>query len=168
MNASTATNRIDGIRLVFQANGFLFLNALRDVPESVFVTRANDHVNHMSFIAAHVTNARARAAALLGAKTTFPWDEIAGGSSTSIAEGVQYPKRGEVESEWQRTTRLLMEALNGATDEALDAPVETGLPLPKKTVEMLISFLAMHESYHVGQLGLLRKQSGLGAMNLRP
>lgn len=58
-------------------------------------------------------------------------------------------------------------ALAGLSDEALAAP----MPAPfggETTRAGLLSFLAVHQSYHAGQLGMLRRAAGLKAAILAP
>ena len=51
------------------------------------------------------------------------------------------------------------------TAAELDAPAPQRFPAGGPTLLGALAFLAQHDSYHVGQLALLRKAAGLPAMS---
>jgi uncharacterized damage-inducible protein DinB len=55
------------------------------------------------------------------------------------------------------TTPVIVERLNRLSPDALAAPSSTN---PRSTLEQQLGFLAFHESYHVGQVGVLRRLIG--------
>ena len=57
--------------------------------------------------------------------------------------------------------------LEEITAEELSAPSERGFPGVERTRLGVLTFLVQHDSYHVGQLALLRKPAGLPAMSYR-
>ena len=57
----------------------------------------------------------------------------------------------------KRMTEALMAKLPDVSDETLAAPSPLPIPGDNPTVKDLVAFLTMHETYHIGQMGLLRK-----------
>ena len=51
------------------------------------------------------------------------------------------------------------------TPAELDAPSGSQMPLEDSSVLGLFGFMVQHDSYHLGQLSLLRKYAGLPAMS---
>jgi uncharacterized damage-inducible protein DinB len=150
----------------FDINARFFANALDGLSDAQFARRAAEGVNSIQWLAAHLTNARARAAWMLGSSIVPKWDEIAGGPKGSMRDDVAYPSRQEVEAAWAEATTALRAGLELATDESLERPVPVPIPLPDPRVGRVVAFLALHETYHLGQMALLRKQLGAGPMRL--
>jgi hypothetical protein len=68
-----------------------------------------------------------------------------------------YAPLAEVKEEWQKASDLLKEALAGVTEEHLAAECPLKSPIGDFTFGGTIAFLAQHESYDIGQMGLLKK-----------
>ena len=67
----------------------------------------------------------------------------------------------ELRRMWEETHGLLMKALAGLTDEQLAAEVQPLGDFSKPDTRLRrILFLYFHETYHLGQLGLLRRLLG--------
>ena len=62
---------------------------------------------------------------------------------------------------------LLRDRLAALTPADLDAPSDARFPLFNGTRLGTLTFLVQHDSYHVGQLSLLRKYCGLPAMRFQ-
>ncbi len=56
--------------------------------------------------------------------------------------------------------RLLVDRIESMGPEDLDSPLEKPMPDGTDTVAGLVRFMCFHESYHLGQLGLLRRLNG--------
>ena len=61
---------------------------------------------------------------------------------------------------WKDLTSSLPAALETASAEAMGAHASQPSPSFDGTIGGMVSFLAMHETYHVGQLELLRHLAG--------
>ena len=59
---------------------------------------------------------------------------------------------------------IIRHRLDAITVAELDAVAKSPFPGPEQSVLGLLTFLAQHDSYHVGQLAMLRKHAGLPAM----
>jgi len=72
-----------------------------------------------------------------------------------------------VRGAWSAVSAELDVTVLGAGSGDLDAPVDARFPGVDRTRLGALTFLVQHDSYHIGQLALLRKPAGLSAMSYR-
>jgi uncharacterized damage-inducible protein DinB len=99
----------------------------------------------------------------LGGKETSPLKGAKGGFN-KIDDVSTYPPLAEIQAAWTSAGEALGKRLGAMTAAELDAPLDPGFPIDTKTMLGVLTFLTQHESYHLGQLGLLRKYAGLAGM----
>ncbi|MFZ0744802.1 MAG: DinB family protein, partial [Terracidiphilus sp.] len=73
-----------------------------------------------------------------------------------LPEPAQFPSPQEIVQGWQEVSSKLTTALESASDEVLSAPTPEKSPSFDGKVSGMVSFLAFHEAYHVGQAAYLR------------
>jgi uncharacterized damage-inducible protein DinB len=66
---------------------------------------------------------------------------------------------------WEAISAHLAVIVERLDTPALAAPVRRTLPGGDGTLLGSLAFLVQHDSYHLGQVGLLRRQLGLPAMS---
>jgi len=76
-------------------------------------------------------------------------------------DGAGYPPIAEVVKMWQETSAQILEVVAVATDDQLLSASDQGGPHDEQRVLDVLIFFMWHESYHMGQLGMLRAQFGL-------
>lgn len=151
-----------GLGEILALNTDLFRNALRDVSASQAAERVRGG-NPMAFLAAHLLDARCCLSGLLGAPVENPvGDALRDARSADDVDTL--PSLGTVLAEWDRVSPHLEAALASATAAQLDAPSPQRFPVRDPRLGAAVAFLLQHESYHLGQLALLRRQLGLSAM----
>ena len=150
----------------------LFNNVLEGIEDIKGSERLSDHVNHLQWIAGHLTNSRYGIAPALGLKVSFPYGEQYTDPSEppphnrTISDTVKYPSLTEIKKSWNDLADDFTEKLSGLSEEHL----ASGIPFPVptgKTFQDLLSFIASHESYHIGQMSIIRKYLGLSAMSYK-
>jgi uncharacterized damage-inducible protein DinB len=99
---------------------------------------------------------------VLGDKASSPFADRVGWKA--IEEIPELPTLEEIDSAWTEVAALVDQKLRSLTREQLDAPHETQMPIESKTKLGIVGFMAQHDSYHLGQLSILRKSAGLPAM----
>jgi uncharacterized damage-inducible protein DinB len=148
---------------VLRLNTRLFLNCLVDVTEAHAVERPNGRTNSMSFIACHVVDSRYFLARTLGLDEQNPLDRFTS-DVTGIEQMAEMPDLAAIRQAWRAIARTLEECVVGLTEAELRAPSAQRFPVDQHNVIGGIGFLLQHESYHLGQLALLRKFHGYPAM----
>src|ERR1035437_6778657 len=145
---------------IFRINTDLFKKTIQGIPSARLLARPADDSNHLLWIAGHVVVHRARVLKLLGQAWSAPWEQLFV-RGAKLAEDGLYPGIDEVGQVWDDVSGRLAITLADVSPEALAGPVSKGMTLDGK-ISGQISFLALHESYHVGQMAYLRKWLGFG------
>jgi uncharacterized damage-inducible protein DinB len=144
-------------------NTSLFLNCLDRLTEEEAQNRHGGEGNSISFIAAHLIDARFFLARTLGADVTNPFGKDLEGVN-SIDDVEQLPELSFLRQAWTDVSQRLLEQASGLSDEELWAVSSQKFPIEDDTTLGAFTFLLHHESYHIGQMGLLRRQLGYPAM----
>jgi uncharacterized damage-inducible protein DinB len=114
--------------------------------------------NSINWVVGHIVASRQGVLSLLGQERTWSREQSEGyarGSSGDVPEGSLLPL-ARLLADLNTTTQIITAALNALPDQAIAAPSTN----PEQTLGQRLAFLAFHESYHVGQIGLLRRLSG--------
>jgi len=120
--------------------------------------------NSAAFVAAHLVDSRYYLLGLLGKQEPSPLKGATTGGFNDIEQVTSFPPLTEIQSAWTAAGEALDRQLATVRTAQLDAPLDPGFPLDNKTLLGVLIFMVQHESYHLGQLGLLRKHAGLPAM----
>ena len=111
--------------------------------------------NNLLWIAGHIVWARSMALGFLGSLWSRPWLSLFA-RGAKLVDPAQYPSQEEVITAWRDVSESLTAALENASVEALSAPSPVKSPSFDGKMSGLVSFLAFHETYHVGQICYLR------------
>ena len=156
--------RIAPLAGILRINTRLFRNCLEDLTEEQGRLRPSETTNHATFVAAHLVESRYYTLKILGAGIPCPLERYLG-EWRGIDEITEWPTHEEIRAAWADVSAALETRLANITAEALDAPSGTRMPIEDTSVLGLFAFMVQHDSYHVGQLSLLRKHVGLPAMS---
>ena len=83
----------------------------------------------------------------------------------SIEEVREWPSLDEIRTAWLAVSAHVQEVLGSLTAAAVNQPNAHRFPLGDRTQLGLLAFLVQHDSYHLGQVGFLRRQLGKPAMS---
>ena len=155
--------RILPLAETLRLNTRLFRNCLAGLADPEARERPSDSTNSAAFVAAHLADSRYYILSLLGGTQSSPLKGAEGGFN-DIAKVSAYPPVTEILAAWSGVADLLDRRLKTMTTAQLDAPLDPGFPLDNKSLLGVLTFMVQHDSYHLGQLGLLRKYAGLPAM----
>jgi uncharacterized damage-inducible protein DinB len=154
----------------FALQSRLFNNVLEGISDNKGPERLSEYVNHLQWIAGHLTNSRYRFAPMLGLDAAFPYVEIYSDltqpppHNRAIDASIKYPALTEIKKYWNRLTTGFVDGVSGLSSAQLES--ETPIRVPTgNTLSDLLSFIASHESYHIGQMSIIRKYLGLEAMS---
>lgn len=140
-------------------NGFL-LNTVKDLSPEEWLRRPNDGSNHIAWIVGHVIWARKAVLSKLGTEWSTPWLGLFA-RGNKLDDSATYPSSDTLIDAWKEVGEVLNSALENASDEALGCAVNPpGPPSADGKVSGQVRFLAWHETYHVGQVSLIRGMMG--------
>jgi uncharacterized damage-inducible protein DinB len=156
--------RIAPLAGILRLNNRLFANCLDGITEAQCHERPSETTNSAAFVAAHLAEARYWGLKILGAQRANPLEKHLG-QWKGIHEITSWPSLDEIKSAWTEASAALDQRMAVVTAAELDAPSGSQMPLEDSSVLGLFGFMVQHDSYHVGQLSLLRKHAGLPAMS---
>jgi uncharacterized damage-inducible protein DinB len=154
--------RVVALADVLRLNTKLFRNCLDGLTDEQAAMRPSESTNSAAFIAAHLADSRYFILKVLGAPRPSPLGPYLD-NAKGIDDVMQCPPLAESLAAWTAASHAIRDRLAVVTAAELDASVTMRLPATQ-TVLGVLTFLVQHDSYHIGQLALLRKYAGLPAM----
>lgn len=151
---------------LLRLNTRLLHNCLEDVDDTMARQRPTADTNHLAFLTAHVADARHFLAATLGVPLENPLSQQLEYGKT-LDEIGELPPLSALVAAWDRVSAHLAERMPTITASTLDAHSGLRFPVEDRTVLGAVAFLVQHDSYHIGQMALLRRQLGRKAMSYR-
>jgi uncharacterized damage-inducible protein DinB len=144
---------------IFKRNEAMLAKSIEGLSTEQWTRRPLDESNSVLWILGHIVWARSRALKLLGVAWAEPWlTYFERGSKPEDAP--HYPAPDEVLAAWKDLSTSLPAALEAVSAEAMATSAPTPSPSLDGTVGGMVTFLAMHETYHVGQIVYLRRLLG--------
>lgn len=151
---------------VIRLNTRLFRNCLDGVSDENGILRPNPSTNSLTFIACHLVDSRHFMAGFLGLETSNPLADILA-NAKSVEDVPVLPPLSRVHDAWVAVAKELEACVGDLDSEDIARPSHQRFPLDDSSVAGAIAFLVQHESYHIGQMALLRKFLGYPAMTYR-
>jgi uncharacterized damage-inducible protein DinB len=139
----------------YRFNSDFLAKMVQDLSPEEWVSRPNEKANHIAWIVGHVIWTRKALLGRLGTEWTQPWLGL-------FARGVKcddtaaYPSPDALMDAWREVSGVLASVLDSVSEEALSQPSTQGPPSPDGKMSGVVNFLAIHETYHVGQASYLR------------
>lgn len=151
---------VESAALIFKINNDLVVNSLEDISDADLWRRPSDTGSPLGWLVGHITESRSSLLTRLGLPLEIGWPRIFERGSQVQGADV-YPGRSMVMSAWRASRRTMRDAFAALTPERLVEPFGRSLPgLQNPNIAELIAFIAFHESYHVGQMGYVRRLFG--------
>jgi len=150
---------------ILRLNTELLLNCLEGVDDGAANRAPAEGTNSIAFLTTHLIDSRHFLTAELGAPLENPLAGLLVGAK-GIADVASLPPLDELRTHWNRVAAHLAIVVERLDTPALAAPGRR-FPGSDGTALGMLSFLAQHESYHLGQVALLRRQLGFPAMHYR-
>jgi hypothetical protein len=149
----------------FNINASFLKQSLAGLNAEDWCKRPNDHCNNLCWLVGHLTWSRTMILKRLGAEWTTPWMQSYA-RGTKCVESPESPTSQELTEAWSETCGRLNSALESASEELLNTPAsKPGPPSADGMLSGTINFMALHETYHVGQVAYVRSFLGhAGAM----
>ena len=153
---------LTSVKTILDLNTRLFVNCFADVSDEVATRVVVERTSTMTFVGVHCLDARINMGEIARIPLIHPFPEIA--VASRMKDIPAYPPLPEILKHWQAISHPLLHSLGSLSSSDLQAPSARHFPIHDRTVLGALSFLAQHESYHIGQLALLRRLHGLPAM----
>lgn len=148
---------------LFRLNTRLLLNCLDGISEAHARERPNDRTNSIAFLACHLIDSRHFLGRLLGFAEPNPLEALLR-DAASIEDVGELPPLDTMRAHWRHIGTALDACFETLREEDLSAPAPQRFPSDDPTLAGAVGFLLQHESYHIGQLALIRKYLGYPAM----
>lgn len=144
----------------YEFNDEMLAALTRDFTEADWGTR-QDPSNAAHWILAHIVRTRRTILRMLGDDVPAePWEETT--KMGSPADGfIQAPSAKDLLDEFRTLGSRIKERLLAMSGGDAAKPLKKKLPDGSKTIgEGIQGFFCMHESYHIGQIGVIRRLLG--------
>ena len=151
------------INEIIKLNTRLLINSLKDVNSDLAGRRISNNTNSIIFITCHVLDARYYLTNLIGYKIESPFKELFD-EINSIDELTNPPSIDELKNSWLEISKTLENYLPKDNNELLLKESTIKFPVSDISILGSITFFVEHESYHIGQISLIRKFFNLPAM----
>jgi hypothetical protein len=145
----------------FKFNADLFKKMVEGIAPDHRLVRPGGNSNSLLWVTGHAVWARGRALQTLGPEWSRPWANLFARGAALVAQD-QYPKPQEILNAWDDVSAKLTSVVEGVTPEVLSKPAPQGIPSFDGKLSGTLAFFSIHESYHIGQMGYLRKWLGYG------
>ncbi|MGA2569479.1 MAG: DinB family protein [Terracidiphilus sp.] len=143
----------------YRFNSDFLVKMVQDLTPEEWTRRPEGATNHIAWIVGHVVWTRKQLLARLGAEWSLPWLDLFG-RGVKCDDTAAYPSPGALIDGWREVSGVLAATLETASEEALSQPSTKGPPSTDGKVSGVVSFLAIHETYHIGQASYLRAWLG--------
>lgn len=134
-----------------------FLTELVNISEEQSNKKRVDNLNPIKWVAGHILNTRMTLLSLLtGVDSDQNFNKMFGKGSSNKIES-SFPTIEEIKFKWGVVSSELSECLKNIPSEKLLSAPPFQTSIPDKTLHGLITYMASHESYHLGQLSILKR-----------
>jgi uncharacterized damage-inducible protein DinB len=156
--------RVVPLAEILRLNTKLYRNCLHGMTQAQAEARPGDGANSALWVAAHMAKSRYYLLKRLGAERAnpLPADLM---NAKSVDDVTRWPAVTDVLAAWTNASHALRDRLPLLAPADLDAKVEVRFPVFEQTEFGVLVFLVQHDSYHLGQLSILRKVAGLPGMS---
>ncbi len=156
---SNGVHAIPAIKEMLDVNNRLFHSSLAGISEEEAKKRIGGDTNSMNFLAGHVAVARYLMAMLSGLQVPPTLSD----EYKSYNADANYDSIADLIRSWDDISARLVPALDSLSEEQLQAAPPQPFPIGNQTILNALGFLVEHESYHIGQMGFVRRALGHSA-----
>lgn len=150
---------IEGAAQNYRFNSDFLVNTVKDLTAAEWLKRPEPNMNHVAWIVGHCVWTRKALLGRLGSAWEKPWMGLFGRGSKLEADSA-YPSPEALLEAWRESAGLLPAALENVPEELLAQPSTKGPRSTDGKMSGVVIFLAIHETYHIGQASYLRSWMG--------
>ena len=149
-----------GIAEQFRLNTALVDRVLDGFSDEAMRFRPEGKGNPAHFVLGHIAATRYDIARLMGLELKADWAKLFD-RGVELRDAAQYPSVTELRAAFGEVAEAINKRFEELTEVDLSAEPSWEPPGMEKSIRGVLNFLAFHESYHIGQLGYIRKLVGL-------
>lgn len=139
----------------YRFNSDFLTRMVSDLAPEEWFKRPHENPNHIAWIVGHCVWSRRAILTRLGTEWSQPWLDLFKRGAPAATDA-SYPAISVIVDCWAECSRLLAAALDTVSEEALAKPSVQGPPSADGKISGVINFMAIHETYHIGQASYLR------------
>ncbi|MGZ3750088.1 MAG: DinB family protein [Mucilaginibacter sp.] len=155
----------------YDLHNLLYNNVIADISDEEANKCVADPMNSVKWLAGHLLWANANLANIGGVQIEVKWRDHfhtkEGGSAEDFnAPKSQLPTLDEIKNKWNEDGPTIRKGLQNLPEEALNSVIAVPHPIAPfdNTLAGLWAFINHHQAYTIGQIGILRRGLGKGAM----
>lgn len=154
------------IKAQFDLHTSLFNNCMEGISQDQAWEQTNDNHNPFIWLAGHLVGTRMGMSQFGGFEPDTSFDGFFG-HDQKLDKSKTYPTLAEIKAAWNEISPKISAGLANLPAEAWGGLPPSKVPISDDTMEGFMAFIMHHEAYHLGQMGILRKQVGLEAMSYK-
>jgi len=150
-----------------------FLSALEKINDQDGCKTINDQSNSLEWIAGHLITGRYRNIIRLKVQIEpykyikkFIDQTIPPPNAIKFDKRNTYPSLTDSREQWASYGKTFLDTLNTLDEDILKNEIPFNVLSGGNKVEDVLTFMVMHETYHIGQMSIIRKALGYSAMQL--
>lgn len=148
-----------------------YLSVVENVQPADGRRTLSEHNNSLEWLAGHLLVTRCRLSARLGAQLA-PWPHLDAYVNPALPlpgfrpfdKNRAYPSLAECAAAWESASNTFLTALQAADQSVLQTVLPISGPTGGDTLADFLVSAVLHESFHIGQMSIVRKALGYPAM----
>ena len=172
-NKKNSMQSLSNIIKQFSTVNYWYMSALDGIKDEDGNKVIAGHTNSLEWIAGHLLTGRYRNLVRLGVQIEpythlekFIDQTLPPPNAIAFNKNITYPLLSASRQQWTDYSIILLERLNGLDEKTLKSAISFTLPTGGNTIEDSELFAIVHETYHIGQMSIIRKSLGYSPMQL--
>jgi hypothetical protein len=157
----------------YQVLNVWFMNVIEGISNDDGKKVSIDKTNSIEWLCGHLITGRYRNIMRLGIQIEpykhldkFVNQSIPPPNAIAFDPKLNYPSLEECRNQWKTYTEIFMNGLRTVDESVLKSSLPFPIPTGGTTVHDALVFIVLHETYHIGQMSLMRKALGYSSMSL--
>lgn len=143
----------------YRFNSDFLAKTVADLSPDEWFKRPDEKLNHIAWIVGHMAYCRGRMLHFIGTEWSQPMLENFG-RGKKLLENSDYPAPASLLATWSESGHALAATLENVSEDLLAQTATQGPPSTNGKISGIVDFMAIHETYHLGQASHLRSWLG--------
>jgi uncharacterized damage-inducible protein DinB len=142
--------------LNYQFNSKTLRESVSDLSPDEWLRSPDDKLNHIVWIVGHMAYCRGRILHFIGTEWAPPELNELFNRGSKLQPGSVYPSPEWLLNTWSESGHAMAHAFENISENLLAQPATQGPPSLDGKLSGMLGFMAIHETYHLGQISYLR------------